>query len=209
MLVRACKDSMHAHYLKYRSSLPEPAPDRKWLPQKAAHDYISSDCPLAANRSSSNCNLRFLLTDDRMVFQLHLQGRAYQVLLPRRRRATEMVRHSRQSSPAVRSCIPCSQPRSPPRATPPSRNLQRSTRAVRSVPQAGTMKDRGGLGRLSTAQDVLDGKDLSGTTFFVSGGNSGIGCAAMHAPHGRPRSTRVPSAPLHAGLAPCLLRSHA
>ena len=47
------------------------------------------------------------------------------------------------------------------------------------VPQAGgSKKDRDGLGRLSTAQEVLGDTDLSGTTFFVSGGNSGIGCAA-------------------------------
>ena len=45
------------------------------------------------------------------------------------------------------------------------------------MPQVGSKKDRDGLGRLSTAQDVLDGIDLSGMTFFVSGGNSGIGCA--------------------------------
>ena len=48
----------------------------------------------------------------------------------------------------------------------------------KTLPQAGGKMDREGLGRLSTAQDVLAGEDLSGKTFFVSGGNSGIGCAA-------------------------------
>ncbi len=133
------------------------------------------------NLSSSHCYSQLRVTSDRMVSRLHLQGRASQALLPRRRRAAvTMVHHSHQPSPpAVRSCLVWLLPPSPPRATPLHANLQRTTSHGQSVLQAGRKKDRDGLGRLSTAQDVLVGKDLSGMTFFVSGGNSGIGCAAM------------------------------
>ena len=73
------------------------------------------------NLSSSIYCFRLLITHDRMLSQLRLQGKTYQRLLPRRRRTATMVRHSNQPSlPAVRFCLAQALSRSPPRATPPN-----------------------------------------------------------------------------------------